>query len=112
VKRVEDGYTIAEEIEERAALQLRRQAAVRESMRQARRERIAAGKADPFDCSDEYDLVCPHCGVYEEGSQLPLYMVTDGAVREKNFERKCWSCGSTFGVAVRCQFVFTSFKVE
>lgn len=80
----------------------------REQARAARRERVANGKADEYDRTDPEDIVCPYCGAWESGVDLPpRYLRETG-----NFTAECSSCHQRFGCRIEVKHQFTTFVPE
>jgi len=93
------------ETEQRAEKISQESRKTRRKLRLARRERIAAGKPETFDCSSEEDVVCPHCGTWFEGKLL--------AVRRGSgawHEMRCMVCRLTFHLMIQVRYSFTTVK--
>ena len=77
----------------------------KEKLRNARQERIVAGKADAFDCSSEEDVVCPYCGQWFDGRLW--------ATAKHGFTpRICPACDNEFLVHIQVQRRFTTIQRE
>lgn len=74
-----------------------------EPARQARRERIAAGKADPDDCTSDTEIICPYCGDSRLGqsahADVDKDLIPYGLVMAEKTEI-CANCGGMFTVRV------------
>lgn len=86
--------------------------ALKEKARQARRERIAAGKADWCDLVDEKDVVCAHCGYWTEGRPIYDSIDWETSIRRNDVIVRCPMCNQHTSVETKTTYTFTMEKIE
>lgn len=80
--------------------------------RQARRERIAAGKPDPDDCTSDTEVICPYCGEPKPSFATETWWIPPGGRLTATILTECPSCEQDFLVEVRIYSHYQTRKPE
>jgi len=79
--------------------------------REARQERIRAGKADAFDCTSAEDIVCPHCGAWTAPEDSDFELSRE--IRNTIWHRlQCANCLRPLLMRAEVRYSFTTVSTE